>query len=154
VNVELIRYCYAPEHTLGYLIAGRFRCYTIERPWIPDITHGSKPYESCVPDGRYKLEPHNGNEHSDTWALVNPELQVYHYHEGPGRSAILFHVANYVDDVVGCIGPGLKSGILDGKQAVLSSGAAMSRLRQTLESGRHNLVIRPTKGTQEAHGPS
>lgn len=68
--------------------------YTIERPWL-----GNEVKKSCIPEGNYRVVPHNGTEFKDVWTIKDV----------PGRSAILFHVGNWVDNSTGCILPGLTS---------------------------------------------
>lgn len=105
-----------PSHkcTLGFLFVGSLSLVTIERPWIQAADPNDKGGEknrSCVPLGTYKLVRHNSEAHPLTWALVNHELDVVHF-EGDDhdpdedRATCLLHVANYVHNVKGCIGPG------------------------------------------------
>ena len=51
----------------------------------------------------------------------------------PGRDHILFHPANLVEELEGCIALGSRIGILDGKRAVLSSGDTFKRFMKSLE---------------------
>jgi hypothetical protein len=154
VRVELHRYAYLPEHTLGRLYAGSGSWPTIERPWIANQAgRGGVLRESCVPDGEYRLIPHDSQRFPGTYALVNESLGVW-YQTRPsgqtwGRTAILIHVGNRVLDVVGCIAIGKAFGELQGDRAVLNSGAAMNELRGLLGRTEHTLVIRPLTGTVE-----
>lgn len=104
--------------TLGLLfIPSETTLATIELPWLPSLNAGDKggvKGKSCVPLGAYRLVPHQSKKHGRTWALVNHELDVEHY---PGddndpdadRETCLFHIANYVTDLLGCIGPGTRT---------------------------------------------
>lgn len=128
--------------TLGLLFAGDLSLCTIERPWIPAADpardRGGLKNLSCVPPGLYRLERHNSETHPLTYALVNHELDVVHY-EGDDhdpdedRATCLLHVANYVHNVIGCIGPGTRAE-LDPKfgYCVRESRKAMELLRRQL----------------------
>lgn len=43
-----------------------------------------------------------------------------------GRTGILFHAANLVSQLLGCVAMGIRRGKLGGEEAVLSSGAALN----------------------------
>lgn len=84
---------------------------TLERPWVPsdDYTSG-QPGRSCVSVGTYDLVRHDSEAHPQTWALVNPALGVIHEPDPTkpfARVACLFHPANFVYELRGCIAPGL-----------------------------------------------
>lgn len=102
-----------------------YRIYTLERPWVPCVS-GPPPAGnmfpppcgqkgvSCIPPGVYDLVPHNTEAHPDTFALVNPDLWVYHFDSdvprekrGYARTAVLIHPANWVEELRGCIAPGM-----------------------------------------------
>lgn len=153
MELILTRHSYSPTETMGTLVLPDARVlHTIERPWIPDPEAGSRPNESCVPDGPYNLIPHHGTDWTETWCLVNPALHVYRTQMDmrgrPGRYAILFHAGNWVDDVIGCIAVGLARAVINEKLAVTSSQAAMNILRAALSPGAngHRLIIQPTRG--------
>lgn len=137
---------YSPTETLGELIIDSHRFSTIEPPWIEDARAGSKPMESCVPEGVYDLVPHSSRKFGETWALVNPHLQVWHqasHIKGAGRYAILLHVGNWVTDVVGCVAVGMNELATTNPPGVGSSRVAMGQLRELLGVGTagHHIVI-------------
>lgn len=161
MNLTLVRHAYLPDVTLGRLYAGDLVLATLEEPWIPDPDgpggqrREGTLRESCVPDGEYILHPHTGTKFRNVWCLENPALGVYRFPDDIppgqrwGRSAILIHSGNTVDDILGCILVGRRHGRLDGKDAVLDSRAALEELRAVLGPGRHHLTIRPIAGTSE-----
>lgn len=163
MNIVMPRFGYLAEATIGWLRAGALKLATLEEPWHPDpdgpggqALQGSLP-ASCVPDGTYTLEPHSGGKQHDVWALVNHELGVYHWpSEIPtgknfGRSAVLIHVGNSVDDIEGCIAIGLRHGVELNRRWVYESAKALDQLRLVLGTHEtHQLIIRPTAGTGEA----
>lgn len=154
MNLELVRYAYLDDCVLGILKTPEFRLPTIERPWFDNpVGPGGLIGESCVPDAKYVLEPHDGQRFPESYVLSNEACGVYKYscpNQGWGRTAILIHAGNTVDDVEGCIAVGLTTGRLRGDRAVLRSRAAMERLRELLgRTERHRITIRPTRGTDE-----
>ena len=55
--ITLKRFSYGEYETEGVLIIGDRLFATIEQPWTPNPNGapGGKPFESCVPDGTYRL---------------------------------------------------------------------------------------------------
>lgn len=144
MRLKLLRY-YTPTETQGILTAGSLRLATLERPWIPDPLHnGGLSFESCVPEGLYKLVQHFRPTGELCLALVNSDNNVYHYEPnwGHGRYLILIHAANYAHEVVGCIAPGLARTIYNNRVMVTSSREAMRRLHSVVDFDRdHTLLI-------------
>ena len=110
MNLYLERFCDHPDHgTLGELYAdGELIAYTVEQPWA-----NNKPFNSCIPAGVYNLIPFSSPKHPNTYALFNPELNVFveQQAELTARYACLIHPANWASNVEGCIGPGKTIGI-------------------------------------------
>ena len=145
--MELIleRFAHLKDRTMGVLSFKDVELYTIERPWIPSPYHrGGKNFESCVPDGEYTLRPFNSEKHPDCFILENEDLDVFQITpQGAGtkgRWAILIHVGNSAEDVVGCIAPGLN---LEEEcyGHVWKSRLAMDLLREKLGERNHTLII-------------
>jgi len=132
-------------HTEGFLSFEGSLLATIERPWI-DEGPGGKPRESCVPDGTYELIPHTRPNGDDVVALVNEDLGVYYLKEAlpdeGGRFLILFHIANWVENIIGCIGPGLWKTDSDKGAMVKSSRVAMKRIMDYIDGDDAELEIR------------
>lgn len=103
----------------------QFKC--IELPW-----QGNKQYVSCIPEGTYTLSKRQSG--------VVRRTSNGKYQEGwevtcvKGRSYIMFHIANTVDDLEGCIGVGTKFGSLNGKEAVLQSSNAFDEFMAIMEN--------------------
>jgi hypothetical protein len=93
-------------------------CLTVERPWL-----NNEVGKSCIPADIYicrrVLSPNFG------WTFLVTNVR--------GRSEILFHKGNIMDDSHGCIILGEQYEPLGGRSAVLASGKAfdefMSRLK-------------------------
>jgi hypothetical protein len=153
MKLVLIRDFNSIECTLGKLhitAPGQdFVCDTIERPWIPmPGAKGGLSGKSCVPKGIYSLERHSSEQHPDTWALVNSDLDVIHYEDRTrpnARCLVLIHPANYARELRGCIAPGLRRTVdADGFHMVTSSRLAMLEVRRFVlpYSDAHTLEIR------------
>jgi hypothetical protein len=110
VIVRISRTSLGPHATTGILTMDHmgFRLFTLEDAW-----RDNRSGVSCVPAGHYKLERHESEKYGKTWAMVNPDLGVYHWPqpEGKGRFACLcVHSGNWDDDVEGCVIVGERAG--------------------------------------------
>ena len=75
-------------------------CKSVEREWL-----NNKPYVSCVPAGLYKMTKHNSPSKGKCYCLTSKEQGVTL--AGPSvRTHVLIHIANWPEDLLGCIGPG------------------------------------------------
>ncbi len=91
MQLQLVRYCYGPDHVAGLLKYGENfsqSVWTLECPW-----RENQVFISCIPDGSYPLVAFDSPEHPDCWVLTPV----------PGRTGILIHVGNEVKDTQGCI---------------------------------------------------
>ena len=91
MQLQLVRYCYGPDHVAGLLKYGENfsqSLWTLECPW-----RENQVFISCVPDGSYPLVAFDSPEHPDCWVLTPV----------PGRTGILIHIGNTVTDTQGCI---------------------------------------------------
>jgi len=158
MELVLERFSYASTETEGVLSLPDHNLATIERPWVPVDAPGGKPFASCVPDGEYLLNPWVRPDDSEVYIFFNSDLGVYQEEDdmpdGVGRFLVLMHIANFVRNVVGCVGPGTRRAIMRDKKtgtyerAVSSSGEAMRILRTVLgREETHTLIIRPRCGT-------
>lgn len=156
MELEVIRPAYLPTATLGLFLVGGERFETIERPWIPDPDGpGGERQQSCIPDGRYVLRPWESPKFGAVYLFEAPELGVYAT-EVPagqryGRTHCLLHAANEAAELQGCMAPGMRAGIVEGKHWVYESRRALARISELLgRSDFHSVTIRPTAGTREA----
>lgn len=93
-------------------------CMALECPWVPDDQGGvaGLPFESCVPDGTYHMEPatwtSGGGRKVDTWVLINENYGVYHQRwqrrYNRDRWGCYIHPGNWVSQISGCILPGAR----------------------------------------------
>jgi len=146
-TIVLERFNYSSTETEGILSVQGRSFYTLEKPWVPGPL-GGKPFESCIPDGEYRLTPHKRPNGRTVLALVNPNLGVYRTKDDKGdrdgRYLILIHAANFTEEVMGCIAPGHSRIIYRNKRMVTSSRSAMRLIMQAKPT---RLVIRPSLST-------
>lgn len=156
--MRLERIGYLPDATLGRLVIqtqhGIETLATLERPWIPGRAPGGAAAVSSVPDGSYVLQRHSRPNGDVCVALRNPALGVFYSDASipagkSGRTLILIHAANYVDELMGCIAPGLARMISENRMMVTSSRAAMEIVMAAFEAGDKNLVISPALGAKD-----
>jgi len=151
MNITLVRYCYTNTETLGALIVGDTEFHTIEKPWIKHSAPGGKPFESCIPDGDYRLEPFERTNGDTVYCMVSEELNVWFDEDDrpnlSGRYACLIHSGNWAKDVVGCVALGLGKTVDDaGNPMVTSSKTAMTRFHELLPmDDSHTLTIRSVR---------
>lgn len=125
---------YKKESTLGELLLPSGRVLkTIERPWVDN-----KANISCIPEGIYLVKWLNRS-------ASGKYKRVWHVQNVIGRSGILFHSGNFVRHSLGCILPGLKSGKMSGVDAVLSSKAALNKMRSELSGKDFILFVTSNK---------
>ena len=91
--IYIKRIIHEPYGTYGMLYSGKFKCFTIERPW-----RGNCPWKSCIPTGLYKA-------HRGTFGRGRPPYNDLEIEDVPGRSAIEIHSANLPSELNGCIAP-------------------------------------------------
>lgn len=153
--VHLKRFSYAATETEGVLHVGNEMFATIERPWIPNPNgaKGGKPNESCIPDGMYSMQVVTRPNGTKAFAIWNTDLGVYRnpsdHPISKGRNLILMHVGNVVEDVIGCVAPGLRRH--DERRGVMFSRDAMTRLHELLGDGLHILSITNNTGARDAN---
>ena len=142
--IDLKRFAYLDDCTRGVLQIGNSTFQTIERPWVafPEGPGGT-PFESCIPDGDYRLRHYTRPTGKKALILSSADHGVYEQDEdriaGKGRYLILIHPGNTVDDVVGCIAPGLHGE----DRFVGSSRVAMLKILELLADAEHTIRIGP-----------
>lgn len=111
MKMTLVRVAETPFGTFGVLMDGGLPfCLTVERPWKNNVRN-----VSCIPEGEYVCRAVKSPKFGNTFEVCGV----------PGRSAILFHKGNLMEDSHGCIILGERFDLLADVPAVLSSGDAM-----------------------------
>lgn len=135
-DIELVRVCVAPEGAFSVLLidgvpAGPV-CLERTYPLVENRPRG--PQFVKIPAGRYRCVRttfHRGGYPS------------YEVSGVLGHSRLLFHVANDEADLDGCIGVGMRFGLLRGIPAVLDSREGFSEfLRLTRGRESFELLVR------------
>ena len=122
-----VRDTYTAGETLGkYYINGEFICEVIERPWKDNI-----PYESCIPEGAYRLKLRSSNVVKRSTG--GEFTEGYEVTDVPDRTWIMLHPANKASSLHGCQAPGKTRGMIDGDKAVFNSRDAFRDLMSRLE---------------------
>ena len=116
---------YGETYTAGVFLLPGIEIYTVERPWVPrDDCRGGVPFESCIPEGEYEVRRFTRRNGDLSWVLVNDSLGVYERKEDRPRAtdrySCLIHPGNTVEDVVGCIAPGMN------RSAKIKTGGGLS----------------------------
>jgi hypothetical protein len=155
--LELVRDVSEADCTLGWLTCNGRKWPTIERPWVPDAKgRGGRKGVSCVPDAVYRLERHDSDAHPKCWALINPQVDVYHWpaavpagRKAYARTVCLIHAANWAAELRGCVAVG-KERRKDGRTwMVTRSRDALNELRSAIGM-QYDLALKITTGGDEA----
>lgn len=110
------------------------KLFTVERPWLQNRNN-----VSCIPTGVYILrkrrssvvEKSSGGEFLEGWEITDVL----------GRTYIMFHPANWPNNVKGCVGVGMDYTIMGGKLGVSESRDAHRILMSELTDSSYELHI-------------
>lgn len=127
-EVLIERFAHTPMGVFGVLSVDGFECYTVERPWLDN-----KPRESCIPEGVYRLELGMYNRGG---------YPAYEIMNVPDRSLIKMHIANNMNDVIGCVGFGSKLGYYESLWSVIDSGGAMKKFMAAMDGEDGQIIIK------------
>ena len=130
--------------------------FTVEQPWRINTEYpAGVPFHSCIPAGNYQLLPFQSDRWGSTWVFVNEHLGVVARKtsdmEDWYRYACLTHLANWMDDVEGCVGTGrgLSAAIPTGRNSlgvrwmVTHSGDTVRKIKALLSKDEvHSIEIR------------
>ena len=125
IDVELKRFAYHPEGTLGVIDLAGESFYTIERPWLDNA-----PNVSCIPLGNYDMGWRDSPRFGETWLVQEVQDRTY----------ILIHAANFPKDVQGCIGLG--TGLMGDRIAVSNSRKAVARFEEITRDVEWRLIVK------------
>lgn len=133
MELQLIRYCYGPDHVAGLLKFSEQSVWTLECPW-----RENQVFTSCCPDGSFPLVAFDSADHPNCWVLTPV----------PGRTGILIHVGNKVEDTQGCI----LIGQTQEPGKVWNSADALRQLNYTLNRNEQHVIhIGSGLGAQLVH---
>lgn len=120
--LKLVRVTTGTDGTFGVLIKdGVPLCVTLELPW-----RDNERSISCIPEGQYEIFPVNSPRFGRTFQVAAV----------PGRSNILFHAGNTIDDTSGCILLGQSYGALfiDQRPGIHRSRVALQKFMRAYKS--------------------
>lgn len=128
MRMHLNRISYTGEGTFGVLKLNSIPfAVTLELPW-----KNNEPFVSCIPEGSYNCHRYTSEKWPNTFQVSNVS----------GRTYILFHRANTIADLQGCIGIAEEFGVLRSKPAILSSGRGFNEfLELTKDINKFTLII-------------
>lgn len=116
--VRITRYAETRDGTFGVMtIDNKPFCLTLE----PNDRYNGR--NSCIPTGMYLARRFYGQKYPDTWEIVDV----------PNRDSILIHWGNLEDHSLGCILVGQRLGVLENKQAILSSKVTFNAFMEATE---------------------
>jgi hypothetical protein len=98
-----------------------YTCRSVEREWLDNL-----PSRSCIPGGVYKMEL--GMYYGGDGAGGKADYPAYEIQDVENRSLIKIHVANYAEQLLGCIAPGLHFGVFRNHWSVVKSKVAFDAL--------------------------
>jgi hypothetical protein len=128
--IQIFRLEQTDAATLGVLIVnGQMIGFSLELPW-----RDNRRSVSCIPPGVYTVRLR------EAWRRSRDHGPTYEVCNVPGRTGILFHPGNTIDDVEGCIAPGLAIGAIGDRRGVLNSSAAFKRFREVLDGVSETLL--------------
>jgi hypothetical protein len=127
-SATLIRIENGSEGCFGaMLVEGKAFCVTIERPWL-----NNQHIVSCIPAGEYQIKIINSPRHG----------KVYEVQNVPNRSDIQIHIANFYDELEGCIALGQSFATIGGKRGIANSKQAIWAFMLAMGEAEANLIIR------------
>ena len=116
----------SPWGVFGSLTIGDWSCKTLERPWL-----GNQRNISCIPSGSYRMKKRPSplisrltqEQYQEAW-----EIRLV-----PGRSDILFHPGNWIENSEGCVLVGMDYMVHDNKPGISSSRKAFDEMMHRLD---------------------
>jgi hypothetical protein len=95
------------------------------------VGYSLENFDKCIPTGKYRCVKDNHGIHR--W---------YRLENVPSRTNIEIHVANWSNQLEGCIAIGSYIGTLRGKRAIMGSRDAMENLQSMVGDNSFDLEIR------------
>jgi hypothetical protein len=135
--------------TISDIVYGALRVVVLERPRAPlakDYAHDGQPHP-CIQPGEYDVDwtENIHPAHPACYQVVTgPDTPA------PDRKDILWHTANWIRELLGCLAPGLKAEVVSGAYkgedvrefGVSSSHAALGMLHDALGRKNFRLIIK------------
>ena len=119
--------CHPAIGTFGTLEVDGMTLFTVERPW-----HNNERMISCIPPGSYGLKSRK---------FYRGGYNAIEVTGVEDRSYILFHKANHMNHLAGCIAVGMELGMVDGLWAVTNSAGAFAHLMGAFEAHAYDTLV-------------
>jgi len=118
MRLRLVRVSEYNGATMGVLCVNNMPEFvTLEDAW-----RDNERMVSCIPVGRYKVQPRQSPKFGRTWQVMNV----------PERDHILFHAGNTHKDTNGCILLGMQFGSIESDSAILASRSAFLKFLELM----------------------
>lgn len=137
---------YLPHATFGRLEVGGLSLFTVERKWNDNRPFRAQDPDgtSCIPEGMYQLnwrrsgvvERSTRGKYLSGWEVAEVE----------NRTFIMFHPGNTIQDVIGCIAPGTRLGVVNNQWAVMDSQTAFQSFMDAVTPDRDWFIEIVTEG--------
>lgn len=135
MKIKILRRYFEHGTFSDVYIDGEFFSVAVERAWENNV-----PFKSCIPEGSYKLVPHESPKYGSCYAFEASSLGVT-IHGPSQRTHCLIHPANLPTQLAGCLALGERFGVVKNEWAVMSSESAFQRLRALLGNQEHDVEI-------------
>lgn len=125
--------------TFGELFDGnKVVCKTAEQPW-----QNNESFHSCVPAGDYAVRPHVSPSKGKCFIMTNVNLGVTKAGgEHSNRDNCLVHVANYPNQLEGCVAPGENFMPVTSRWGVTNSRKTLNMLFEIYPNGWDMEIVR------------
>ena len=141
MKAKIVRVESSKDGTFGaLLISGYALCVTLEPTW-----KDNKVYDSCIPAGKYVCKRRYSERFGDTFEVAGIS----------GRTDVMFHIGNTVEDTTGCVLLGSCFGKVGRTRGILMSAEAIRKFKNKLAnvdefgleivSAYNQQILRPEK---------
>ena len=127
------------DKQFGVMVVDGKPLTTLERPWVPSGKYpAGESCVSCVPSGEYSLiKAHSPKYGGDMFYLENRDLGVVLREEEKRQSwhrwGCMFHPANWVRQINGCVAAGITIAMIGDDMGVTESRKANTILHNYLD---------------------
>ena len=133
--VRIDRFETSIRGTMSEVSIGEVRIKGLERPWLDNA-----PFKSCIPTGIYYLVPHESPRFGKVHAFRGGTVSI-RPNEATQRSHILWHPANRVEELAGCLATGM-DWTRNGKNYIIKTG--VRDCRRSMEAAARVLPLDET----------
>ena len=131
------RFLVSDKGTFSTVIVGDQHLCGLECPW-----RDNRPSVSCIPAGVYLLKPHTSPKFGGVHAFQGGTVSIYE-NEATERSAVLWHAANWVTQLRGCLATGMEFTFDEGGRhnGVSNSRKSLTAYRELAPLTEEHVVV-------------